>query len=67
MAGVKQETLIPALGISQQAISKSEQNEEIEDSTLEKVGKVLRVTTEAINYWDEALFHIISKYISYQQ
>lgn len=60
LRGMKQEALAAELGISQQAISKLEQSEEIEDSTLEKVAKVLGVSAEAIkNYSDEAVFNII--------
>lgn len=61
LRGMKQEALATELGISQQAISKLEQSEEIEDSTLEKVAKVLGVTAEAIkNYSDETVLNIIS-------
>jgi transcriptional regulator with XRE-family HTH domain len=61
LRGMKQESLATALGISQQAISKLEQSEEIEDSTLEKVAKVLGVTAEAIkNYSDEATINFIA-------
>jgi transcriptional regulator with XRE-family HTH domain len=57
---MKQESLATALGISQQAISKLEQSEEIEDSTLEKVAKVLGVTVKAIkNFNEETVFNII--------
>lgn len=60
LRGMKQENLATELGISQQAISKLEQSEEIEDSTLEKVAKVLGVTAEAIkNYSDEAVINNI--------
>ena len=61
LRGMKQEVLATELGISQQAISKLEQSEEIEDSTLEKVAKVLGVSVEAIkNYSDETVLNIIS-------
>ncbi len=61
LRGMKEEALATELGISQQAISKLEQSEEIEDSTLEKVAKVLGVTAEAIkNYSDETVLNIIS-------
>ena len=61
LRGMKQETLATELGISQQAISKLEQSEEIEDSTLEKVAKVLGVSAEAIkNYSDEATISFIA-------
>jgi len=61
LRGMKQETLAIELGISQQAVSKLEQSEEIEDSTLEKIANVLGVSKEAIkNYSDEIVFNVIS-------
>jgi len=61
LRGMKQEALATELGISQQAISKLEQSEEVEDSTLEKIANVLGVTPQAIKeYSDEAVFNIIS-------
>jgi transcriptional regulator with XRE-family HTH domain len=61
LRGMKQEALAAALGISQQAISKLEQSEEIEDTTLEKVATALGVSVEAIkNYSDETVLNIIS-------
>ena len=46
------------IGISHQAISKLEQVEEIEDSTLEKIAKVLGVSAEAIkNYSDDMIIN----------
>ncbi len=60
LRGMKQDALAAELGISQQAVSKLEQSEEIEDSTLEKVAKVLGVSAEAIkNYSDEAVINNI--------
>jgi len=60
LRGMKQESLATELGISQQAISKLEQSEEIEDSTLEKIAKVLGVSAETIkNYSDEAVINNI--------
>lgn len=61
LRGMKQETLAIELGISQQAVSKLEQSEQIEDSTLDKVATVLGVSKEAIkNYSDEVVFNVIS-------
>ncbi|MDQ1142428.1 helix-turn-helix domain-containing protein [Pedobacter agri] len=61
LRGMKQEALAAELGISQQAISKLEQSEGIEDSTLEKVAKVLGVTAEGIkNFNEETVLNIIS-------
>ena len=63
LRGMKQEALAAELGISQQAISKLEQSEVIEDSTLEKVAKVLGVSAEAIkNYSDEAMITSINNF-----
>jgi len=60
LRGMKQETLAEQLGISQQAVSKMEQSEQVEDLTLERVAKALGIRKEAIeNFNDEALiFHI---------
>jgi transcriptional regulator with XRE-family HTH domain len=60
LLGVKQETLAEKLGISQQAISKLEQSEQIEDATLERIAVALGVKSEAIkSFSDESLiFHI---------
>lgn len=60
LRGFKQDYLATELGISQQAISKLEQSEEIEDSTLDKIAVVLGVSSEAIkNYSDEAVIYNI--------
>lgn len=60
LRGMKQDALAAELGISQQAVSKLEQSEEIEDSTLEKVAKVLGVSAEGIkNFNEETVFNII--------
>ncbi|MDY0903889.1 helix-turn-helix transcriptional regulator [Pedobacter sp. CFBP9032] len=63
LRGMKQESLATELGISQQAISKLEQSEEIEDSTLEKVAKVLGVSAEAIkSYTDDMVINYINNF-----
>ena len=63
LRGMKQESLAIELGISQQSISKLEQSDEIEDSTLEKIAQVLGVSAEAIkNYSDEAMFTSINNF-----
>ena len=60
LRGMKQEALATELGISQQAVSKIEQNAEIEEEALNKIAKVLGVTPEAIkNFSEEAVFNII--------
>ncbi|PKQ45095.1 helix-turn-helix domain-containing protein [Confluentibacter flavum] len=61
LRGMKQETLAEKLGISQQAVSKIEQSEKIEDDKLEQIANVLGVTKEGIeNFSDEAVFNIIN-------
>lgn len=58
--GMKQEALALELGISQQAISKIEQSDKVEDEILEKIAKVLGVSSDAIkNYSDEAVIYNI--------
>jgi transcriptional regulator with XRE-family HTH domain len=61
LRGMKQEALAAELGVSQQAVSKMEQSENIEEEVLERIAKVLGVPTEAIkNFSDEAVINIIS-------
>jgi transcriptional regulator with XRE-family HTH domain len=60
LRGMKQETLAEQLGISQQAVSKIEQSEKIEDDKLDQIANVLGVTKEGIeNFSDEAVLNII--------
>lgn len=60
LRGIKQEALAAELGISQQAISKIEQSEKIEDEILAKIATVLGVSSEAISSFSEEvlIFHI---------
>jgi transcriptional regulator with XRE-family HTH domain len=51
---IKQETLASELNWSQQKVSLLEQKEEIEDSVLEEVAKVLKVPIDAIKKMDDA-------------
>jgi transcriptional regulator with XRE-family HTH domain len=51
--GIKQDYMAAELGISQQTVSKLEQSEEIEDSTLEKIAGILGVTVEGIKNFSE--------------
>ena len=61
LRNLKQEALAIELGISQQAVSKLEQSESIEDEVLEKVAKVLGVTAEAVrSYSEEAVINFIA-------
>ena len=48
MLGIKQETLAAELNMTQQAFSKLEQKEQIEDEMLDKIAKILHVSTEAL-------------------
>lgn len=60
---MKQDTLATELGISQQAVSKLEQSETIEEATLEKVAKVLGVTAEGIKHFtEETVFNNINNF-----
>ncbi|MCX2479364.1 helix-turn-helix transcriptional regulator [Pedobacter sp. MC2016-15] len=59
--GIKQDYLASALNMSQQAISKIEQSEEVEDSVLEKIANILGVSAEAIKHFnEESILSIIS-------
>jgi transcriptional regulator with XRE-family HTH domain len=61
MRGLKQETLAQALGISQQAVSKMEGSEEVDEERLKAVADVLGVSVEAIRHFsEEALFNNIN-------
>ena len=63
LRGMKQETLAEQLGISQQAVSKMEQSEQVEDLTLERVAKALGLTKEAIQkYSDEAVVNFFNTF-----
>jgi transcriptional regulator with XRE-family HTH domain len=57
LQGMKQETLASLLGISQQAVSKMEGSESIEDDRLEAIAKALGVPSEIVkNFTEEAAF-----------
>jgi transcriptional regulator with XRE-family HTH domain len=63
LRGMKQEALAAELGISQQAVSKMEQSEVVEEEVVEKIAKVLGVTAEAIHsYSDEAVFNYFNNF-----
>ena len=53
MLGVKQEHIANELNMTQQAISKLEQKEQIEDEILERVSKVLSIPLDAIKNLNE--------------
>ncbi|MBN8675393.1 MAG: helix-turn-helix transcriptional regulator [Chitinophagales bacterium] len=59
--GVKQDVLALELGISQQAISALEQKEALDKDMLEKIGKALKVSPDAIrSFQEEAVINNIS-------
>lgn len=61
LRGFKQEALATELGISQQAVSIMENKDSIEKELLAQVAKILGVTTEVIENFDEdAVFNIIN-------
>ena len=61
MLGVKQEAIAVELNITQQAMSKLERKEQIEDEILEKIAKVLKVPVESIkSFSDESAINIIA-------
>jgi transcriptional regulator with XRE-family HTH domain len=65
MLGIKQEAIAVALDLTQQAMSKLEQKEEIDDSQLNIIASVLRVPVEAIkNMSDEATINYINSLIN---
>ena len=59
--GIKQEILAVELNMTQQAVSKLEQKEVIDDETLNKVAGVLNIPVEAIkNMTDEAALNVVA-------
>lgn len=65
MLGIKQDFLAASLGLSQQAVSQLEQKEVLERAALQKVAKVLGVSEEVIeNFNDEAAINIIANTIN---
>lgn len=59
--GFKQEYLASKLGISQQQVSKIEQQEDIEDELLKQIADILGVTPEVIkNFDDEKITYVIN-------
>ena len=53
LKGLKQDALAWELGVSQQAVSKMEQSETLDDEVLEKIAKILGVSKEAIKNFNE--------------
>lgn len=59
--GVKQDALAEKLEMTQQAFSKLEQKEQIDEKTLSKVAEALEIPVEALkNTTDEAAVNIIA-------
>ena len=53
LRGMKQEALASELGISQQAVSKIEQSEEVEEAALDKIANALGVSVSVIKNFDD--------------
>lgn len=67
MLGVKQELIANELNMTQQAISKLEQKEQIDDEILDRVSKVLNIPLDAIkNLSDEATTNYINTFYDNQ-
>jgi transcriptional regulator with XRE-family HTH domain len=63
LRGIKQEHLASELGVSQQSISRMEQSEVLEDDILEKIAKILGVTSEGIkNFSEEAVINYFNTF-----
>jgi transcriptional regulator with XRE-family HTH domain len=61
LRGMKQEALAAELGISQQAISKIEQSENVEDEVLVKIATALGVQLDGLKKFNEdSIFQIIN-------
>lgn len=59
--GIKQETLAIELGITQQAVSKLEQSEKIDEDKLLQIAQILGVTVDAIkNFSEESTVNFIN-------
>ena len=59
--GIKQEALADGLGLSQQAVSRFESQEELDNDLLNKIAKVLKIPVDAIKgYNDDIAVNIIS-------
>lgn len=63
LLGVKQEAIAEKLGVSQQAVSKIEQKEEVDEDTMNRVAKALGVSTESIKNLDEeaTVYNIVTQ------
>lgn len=63
LRNIKQDYLATQLGVSQQTISNIEQSEEVEDTTLDKIAKVLGISVEGIkNFTEEAVVNFFNTF-----
>jgi len=63
--GIKQERIAVGLSISQQAMSKLEQKEQIDDDLLDKISKIMNIPVEVIkNFNDEAAINIVANNVN---
>lgn len=64
LQGMKQETLASLLGISQQAVSKMEGSENIDEEKLTDVARALKMSPETIKNFNEekAIYNIQNNY-----
>ena len=63
LRGMKQEALALELGISQQAVSKLEQSEKVEEDVLVRIAKALGTNTEAVkNFSEEAMVNYFNTF-----
>ena len=53
LLGIRQEAVAEKLGVSQQAVSKIEQNQNVDNAMMERVAKALGVNAEAIKDLNE--------------
>lgn len=53
LLGIKQESLAQELNVSQQTISKIEQTEQLNQSTVERIAKALKVSITMLTEFDE--------------
>ena len=64
LLGIRQEAVAEKLGVSQQAVSKIEQNENVDDAMMERVAKALGVNPEAIKDLNEeaTVYNIVTNH-----
>ena len=64
LLGIQQQVAAEKLGITQQAISKLEQKEEVDDKTLDKVAQAMGITSGAIKNLDEnaTVYNIVTNH-----